>query len=155
MTTSVFGAASGIDATSRSRSHSETAITAAAPCTTRRAGAADEGVLGQIGDVLAVRGDDERRARRTRREQRAEPGRKEEVGVDDVGPEPPRRPHRTRREPRVTQLAAAAPVEHDPLELVPARRERALESLDEDAEIGRRSGRIHLGNEQDAHRRII
>ena len=55
----------------------------------------------------------------------------------------------------MTQLAAAAPVEYDPLELVPARRELPLESLDEDAEVGRRGRRIHLGDEQDAHRRII
>ena len=116
---------------------------------------ADEGVLGQVGDVLAVRGDDERRPRSAGREQRSEPGREEEVRVDDVGPEAPRRPHRAGRQPRVAELRAAAAVEHDPLELVPARRERPLEPLDEDAEIGRRRGGVHLGDEQDAHRRII
>ena len=55
----------------------------------------------------------------------------------------------------MAQLAAAAAVEHDPLELVPARGQLALEPLDEDAEVGRRRGGVHLGDEQDAHRRII
>ena len=75
--------------------------------------------------------------------------------VDDVGPEATRRPHRTGRQPCVTELRAAAAVEHDALELVPARSERPLEPLDEDAEIGCRRGGVHLGNEQDAHRGII
>ena len=116
---------------------------------------ADERVLGQVGDVLPVRGDDERRPRGPCREQPREAGRKEEVRVDDVGPKPPRGPHRPAREPRVAQLAAAAAVEHDPLEDVPARRQLALQALDEDAEIGGRRGGVHLGDEQDAHRRII
>ena len=55
----------------------------------------------------------------------------------------------------MTQLAAAAPIEHGALELVPPRGELALEPLHEDAEVGRRRGGIHLGDEQDAHRRII
>ena len=41
------------------------------------------------------------------------------------------------------------------LGLVPARRQLALESLHEDTEIGRRRRRVHLGDEQDAHRGII
>ena len=53
------------------------------------------------------------------------------------------------------QLPAAAAVEHDALELVPARGELPLEALDEDAEVGRRRRRIHLRDEQNAHRRII
>ena len=116
---------------------------------------ADERILGQVRDVLPVRRDDERRPRCTRREQRAEPGRKEEVGVDDVRPEAPRRENGSPRQPRVAQLAAAAPVEHDPLELVPTGRERPFQALDEDAEVGGSGRRIHLGDEQDAHRRII
>jgi hypothetical protein len=55
----------------------------------------------------------------------------------------------------VTQLAAAAPVEHDPFDEVSPRRQLALQALDEDAEVrGRRRG-VHLGDEEDAHRRII
>ena len=115
----------------------------------------DEGVLRQVGDVLPVRGDDERRPRGPCREQPREAGRKEEVRVDDVRPEAPRRPHRPGREPRVAQLAAAAPVEHDAFEDVPPRRQLALQALDEDAEVGRRGGGVHLGDEEDAHRRII
>jgi hypothetical protein len=77
------------------------------------------------------------------------------VRVDDVGPEAARGAHRAGGESRVSQLGAAAPVEHDALELVPALGERALEALDEDAEVGRRSRGVHLGDEQDPHRRII
>jgi hypothetical protein len=53
------------------------------------------------------------------------------------------------------QLAAAAAVDHHPRELVPARRQLALEPLHEDAEVGRRRRGIHLGDKEDAHRRII
>ena len=77
------------------------------------------------------------------------------MGIDDIGPEAPRRRDGAQPEPSVPELAAAAPVEHDPLELVTQRRELALEPLDEDAEIGRGRGGIHLRDEQDAHRRII
>ena len=100
-------------------------------------------------------GDDQRCPRGESRQQPREAGREEEVRVDDVRPEPPRGPHRTGTELRVAQLAAAAPVEHDPLDLVPARSQLALQPLDEDAEIGRLGGGVHLGDEQDAHRRII
>jgi hypothetical protein len=55
----------------------------------------------------------------------------------------------------MAKLAAAAAVEHDPLQLVPALRERPLEIPDEDSEIRRGRRRIHLGDKQDAHRRII
>jgi hypothetical protein len=77
------------------------------------------------------------------------------VRVDDIRLEAPRRLHRTGTELRVAQLAAATPVEHDPLDLVPARSQLALETLDENAEVGRLGGGVHLGDEQDAHRRII
>ena len=60
------------------------------------------------------------------------------MGVDDIRPEAPRSPHGSAREPRVAQLAAAAPVEHDPLEDVPSRRQLALQALDEDTEVGSR-----------------
>ena len=55
----------------------------------------------------------------------------------------------------MAQLAAAAPIEHDALEDVPPRRQLALQALDEDAEVGRRRRGVHLGDEEDAHRRII
>ena len=116
---------------------------------------ADEWILGQVGDVLAVRGDDERRARRARREQRAEPRREEKMRVDDVGPEAPRRPDRAGRQPCVAKLRAAAPVEHDAFELVPTGRKCPLEALDEDPKVRRRGRGIHLGDEQNPHRRII
>jgi hypothetical protein len=102
-----------------------------------------------------VRGDDERRSARPSGEQAGQTCREEKVRVDDVRPEPPRGRHGTRGEARVAQLAAAAPVEHDALELVPAGRQLPLEPLDEDAEVGRRGRGIHLGKEEDAHRRII
>jgi hypothetical protein len=55
----------------------------------------------------------------------------------------------------VAELAAAAAIENDPLDHVAACGELALEPLHEDAEVGRRSGRIHLRDEEDAHGRII
>ena len=115
----------------------------------------DEWILDQVRDVLPVRGDDERSPRGESGEEPGEAGREEEMGVDDVRPEPPRRADRTGSELRVTQLAAAAPVEHDPLDVVPARGQLPLQPLDEHAEIRRRCGRVHLRDEQDAHRRII
>jgi hypothetical protein len=53
------------------------------------------------------------------------------------------------------KLASTAPVEDDALELVPARRKLALETLHEDAEVRSRCGGVHLGDEQDSHRGII
>ena len=154
-TTSVFAAASGIDATSlpaqplRDRDHRRGALHHPP------GGWSDERILGQVRDVLPVGGDDQRCPRGESREQPREAGREEEVRVDDVRPEAPRGPHRTGGELRVAQLAAAAPVEHDPLDLVPARRQLALQALDEDAEVGRLGGGVHLRDEEDAHRRII
>ena len=109
----------------------------------------------RVRDVLPVRGDDERRPHGVRGQQPREARGEEEVRVDDVGPEAPCGPDGPGRELRVAELAAAAAVEHDPLELVPARCQLALEPLDEDAEVRRGRGGIHLGDEQDAHRRII
>ena len=77
-------------------------------------GRPDERILGQVRDVLPVGGDDERCPRGESRQQPREAGREEEVRVDDVRPEAPRGPHRPGSELRVAQLAAAAPVEHDP-----------------------------------------
>ena len=92
-------------------------------------------------DVLAVRGDDERRPDGPCRDERPEAGRNEEVRVDDIGPEAAGAPGSRAREPQVAQLAAAAAIENDPLDLVAARGELALEPLHEDAEVGRRGGR--------------
>jgi hypothetical protein len=55
----------------------------------------------------------------------------------------------------VAPLAAAAAVDHDPFELVPALGQLALEPLHEDAEVRCGLGRVHLRDEEDAHRRII
>ena len=112
---------------------------------------ADEGVLRQVRDVLSVRRDDERSSTCTRGEDAGEAGGEEEVRVDDVGTEAARGPDRAQRQAGVAQLAAAAAVDHDPLDRVPARRELPLEPLHEDAEVGRRRGRVHLGDEQDPH----
>ena len=75
--------------------------------------------------------------------------------VDDVRAEAACGADRTQREARVPQLPAAAAVEHDALDLVPARGQLPLEALHEDAEVRRGGRRIHLGDEQNAHRRII
>ena len=85
-TTSVLPRASGILASSSRRRKSETATTAAARRTTARVASFDTGDRADVADVLAVRGDDERRPRGESADQ---PGRNEEVRVDDVGSEPP------------------------------------------------------------------
>ena len=78
----------------------------------------DERILGRIGDVLAVRGD-ERRPDGPRGDERTEAGRKEEVCVDDVRPEATSGADGAQREAHVAELAAAAAIEDDPLDRVP------------------------------------
>ena len=75
--------------------------------------------------------------------------------VDDIGTEAAGGADRAQREPQVAELPAAAAIEHDALDLVAACGELPLEPLHEDAEVGRRGRRIHLRDEEDAHRRII
>jgi hypothetical protein len=77
------------------------------------------------------------------------------VGVDDIRAETARGTDRAEGQARVPQLPAAAPIENDALDLVPACGQRPLETLYEDAEVGRGGRRIHLRDEEDAHRRII
>ena len=101
-------------------------------------------------DVLAVCGDDERSATRQDAEQ---PGRHQEVGVGDVGPERARRAHDVPRQSNVTAAAAAA-IDDSARELVPACPELALELGDERAQSGV-PGRVHLRDEQDPHSRSV
>ena len=83
------------------------------------------------------------------------PGRNEEVRVHDVGLEPARRGRSVARASRrYFDLAAAAPVEHRALDLVPARDELLLQPAHEHAEVGIRGPGIHLRDEQDPHRQI-
>ncbi len=89
--------------------------------------------------------------RRFTGERSDQPGGNEEVRVDDVGMKSPRLPPRLAREGEVAKLPARAMVEHGPFDLVPARRELALELGDEDPEIGIVGPRVHLRDEQDAH----
>ena len=58
-----------------------------------------------------------------------------------------------RRSSRNLALPPAAAVEHGKLDLVPAFAERALALRDEDAEVRVVGARVHLGDEQDPHRR--
>src|SRR4029077_20516005 len=81
--------------------------------------------LADVADVTAVRGDDERGARGQRG---GEPGRDEEVRVDDVGLVVPRRCPGSAEEPQVPRLAARTRVEHGALALVPARVSRTARS---------------------------
>ena len=98
-------------------------------------------------DVLAVRGDDERRAD----SERGQAARDEKVGVDDVRSEASRCSDHSRRKDGVSPLPAGAPVEHRTLDMVAALGEGELELADEDAEIRVVRARIHLRDEQDAH----
>jgi hypothetical protein len=96
-----------------------------------------------------VRGHDERCARRRERGEQA--GRDEEVGVDDIRTEPAGCRERPAPEAQIAALAAAPALDDRPFELVPSPRERPLEPLHEDAEIGVGRPGIHLGDEQDPH----
>ena len=125
-TTSVLPRASGTAASSRVAQPAETAITVCARRTTSRVASRTTGELGGVRDVLAVRGDDERRARQQRGR---EAGRDEKVRVDDVRPEPARRPPDRGGEPKMPPLPAAAVVEHGALDLVAERGELPLEPL--------------------------
>ena len=155
MTTSVLPRASGTPRSSWPRSQSETRDHRGCAADDEPRRPPHEGILRHVRDVLAVRGDDERGARCARREHAGEPGREEKVRVDDVRTEAARRADRAQREACMPQLPAAAAVDHDALDRVPARRELPLEPLHEDAEVRRRRRRVHLGEEQDPHRRII
>ena len=96
--------------------------------------------------VLAVRGQDGGRPSRERGEQARGD---EEVRVDDVRPEPPRRPGDVPREREVSARSPAA-VDDRSGELVAPRGEPALQVGHERAEVGRRRSRVHLRDEQDA-----
>ena len=143
-TTSVLPRASGTAASSRRRSQcrdGDQSVGAARDETRRGAdGARGAGVL----DVLPVGGGDERRASA---ERSGQPGRDEEVGVDDVRPERARRLHGVAREREVAPPAARPPSHDRPRELVPPARERGLEPGDEDAQIGILRAWIHLRDE--------
>ena len=110
---------------------------------------AHSGNRADVGDVLAVGGDDERRVRRQRG---GETGRHEEVGVGDVGPEVASDAPRIPEEGEVRTLPAASRAHDRTLELVAAGGELALEVRDEDAEVRVARPRIHLGDEEDPQR---
>ena len=99
-----------------------------------------------VRDVLAVRGDDERRARR---ERGGEAGGNEEVRVGDVGMEARAARARVADEREVAASAATSRVDDGPLDLVAARDELALEVRDEDPEVRVVRPRVHLRDEED------
>jgi hypothetical protein len=73
------------------------------------------------------------------------------MGVNDIGMRPPRLSSCLARKEEKAKLPARAPVEHRPLDLVPAGRELALELGYEDPEIWIFGPWVHLRDEQDAH----
>ena len=139
LTTSVLPRASGTDCSSRARSQSETAITRRRAANDAADERPDERILGRVGDVLAVRGDDERRPDGPRGDERTEAGRKEEVRVDDVRPEAAGAPGRARSASR--RWRSLPPPRRSRTTrsiVVAAGGELALQALHEDAEVGRR-----------------
>jgi hypothetical protein len=98
-----------------------------------------------------VRGDHERRACS---ERSGEPRRHEEVRVGDVGSEATGYACRVEEELRMAPSPSAR-VDDGALDLVPSPEELTLEARDEDAEIRVVRARIHLGDEEDAHRAAI
>src|SRR6185437_675673 len=105
-----------------------------------------------IGDVLPVRGHNQRRPRSESGEQA---GRDEEVGVDDIGPEAARGGNGESAEPRVFGFAAGTGRQHHALDRVAARLQRLLEAAHEDAVVRLGVARIHLRDQQDPHRGIL
>src|SRR5207247_9333990 len=80
-----------------------------------------------------------------------EPGRNEEMGVDDVWLDFARARTGHARELEVPTLAAAPAVEHGAVELVPPAAQGALDLGDEDAEVRVARAGVHLRDEQDPH----
>ena len=60
----------------------------------------------------------------------------------------------TGAKPRVEGSPPGAAVDNRALEVMPAGRELALEVGDEDAEVRIVPTRVHLGNEENSHRRV-
>ena len=104
-------------------------------------GGADARGRSDVRDVLPVRGDDQRSARR---ECSREAGRDEEVRVDDIGMEAARLAPGIAEESEVTALPAAARVDHGALDLVAARDQLGLEVRDEDPEVRVIRAWVHL-----------
>ncbi len=111
--------------------------------------AAHAGLRADVRDVLAVRGDDERRARR---ECSGETCRYEEVRVGDLRIEAPRRASGISEQLQVPTRPARARVDDRALDLVPAGDELVLEVRDEDAEVRVARTRVHLRDEEDPQR---
>ena len=95
-------------------------------------------------------GHDERRPRGKTCEQ---PGRDEEVRVDDVGADAVGGEDRAAGQPSVLRLTAAAARQHCPLDRVAASRERLLQPAYENAIVGLGVAGVHLRDEQDPHAR--
>ena len=112
----------------------------------KRVAAATPGIVADVAHVAAVSGHHERRALRERGDQ---PGGDEEVRVDDVGP---RGAAGGARQLEVSELPAGSAVDHGAVDLVAPLRERALHLRDEDAEVRVGRPRVHLRDEEDAHR---
>ena len=98
-------------------------------------------------DNAAVSGHHEWRALGERGDQ---PGGDEKVSVDDVGA---RCAACVARQLEVSELPSRSTVEHGAVDLVAPLHERALHLRDENAEVGVGRPRVHLRDEEDAHRR--
>ena len=98
-----------------------------------------------------MRGDDERRVRDPGCRGARRPGREDEVGVDDVGPELPGGRDGPRGQRAVLRGVPPALVDHDAPEVVPEQLELIGELLHEDAQVGSRRAGIHLRDEKYAH----
>ena len=110
----------------------------------------DTGLGADVRDVLAVRGDDERSARR---ERGRKAGRDEEVRVGDVGMEAPRRPGGIAEQAQVAPPPSDARVDDRPLDLVPPGDQLVLEVRDEHPEVRIVRPGVHLRDEEDSQRR--
>jgi len=76
------------------------------------------------------------------------------VCVHDLRPEVPRRANCIAGESEVSSPSAGSPIDHRPLELVPAGCELALEVGHEDPQVGIVRAGVHLRDEEDSHQWI-
>ena len=111
-------------------------------------GGCDTGNRTDVRHVLPVRRHDERSVRHDGGDQ---PGRSQEMRVDDVGVEAARAAAGGRSKLCVTPRTAGSPVDHCALDLVSAGGELTLDLRDEGAEVGIGRARIHLRDEEDPH----
>ena len=149
--TSIFGSAAGICSVRRPASQRELAITAEERPQHPAGGRGDARDPAQVGDVLAVGHDHQRRAGRAGGEGAGGAGGEEEMGEDDVGTEASCGCPRLADEAHVLRPRAAALADRGDLDLVPQCLDLPRQRNQEAAQVGLLRAGPHLGHLEDPH----